>query len=172
MVVGTSCSGKSTFARDLAKRLHVEHVELDSLFWLPGWVIREPEAFLTLVDEYTSGPRWVTDGNYRVTRNLVWSRATAVIWLDYPFPLVLWRSIKRSLHRALTRQEMCNGNVESWRKLISRDSIILWVIQTYSKNRQRYGDLFASDDYPHAAKIQLTSPSAAKAFLASVSAAA
>jgi len=36
-VVGTSASGKSTFARMLAQKLQLDYIELDDLFWLDDW---------------------------------------------------------------------------------------------------------------------------------------
>ncbi len=36
-VVGTSASGKTTFARQLAKKLGLIHIEMDDLFWLDNW---------------------------------------------------------------------------------------------------------------------------------------
>lgn len=36
-VVGTSASGKSTFARALAEKLGLAYIELDNLFWLDDW---------------------------------------------------------------------------------------------------------------------------------------
>ena len=36
-MVGTSCSGKTTLARDLARRLAMPHVEFDALFWGSDW---------------------------------------------------------------------------------------------------------------------------------------
>ncbi|HCU2021331.1 TPA: AAA family ATPase [Pseudomonas aeruginosa] len=37
VVVGTSGAGKSTFSAALAARLGCTHVELDRLYWGPGW---------------------------------------------------------------------------------------------------------------------------------------
>ena len=37
VVIGTSGSGKSTVSARLAKSLGSDHVELDSIFWGPGW---------------------------------------------------------------------------------------------------------------------------------------
>jgi hypothetical protein len=44
-VVGTSCSGKATMARELAARLALPHVEFDALFWGPEWTPVPGEMF-------------------------------------------------------------------------------------------------------------------------------
>ena len=167
IVIGTSSTGKTTFARELAGRLDLDHTDLDSLFWLPGWKERDDEDFRARVAAWARRECWVVDGNYSRVRDLLWTRATAVIWLDYPFLLVLWRSLKRTVRRAITGEEICNGNRESFRKsFLSRDSILLWVIQTHAKNRERYAAVYEDWAYPNAAKIRLESPAEAKAFLA------
>lgn len=50
-VIGISGSGKSTVVRRLPERLDVPHVELDALFWRPGWVSSPPDEFRERVAE-------------------------------------------------------------------------------------------------------------------------
>lgn len=136
-VVGTSGAGKTTLAKTLARRLSVPHIELDALHWMPGWRERDDAAFRVLAERATAAPRWVACGNYAVVRDLVWSRATTVVWLDYGFPRVLWRSVSRTLRRCLTREVLFSNNRESFvMSFLSRDSIILWTITSYPKVRR------------------------------------
>ena len=51
VVIGIGGSGKTTFAGRLAVQLGVPHVELDSLYWLPGWTIRDHEDFREAVEQ-------------------------------------------------------------------------------------------------------------------------
>src|SRR5688500_3597481 len=44
IVVGSSGSGKSTLGEQLAARLDVPFIELDALYWEPGWVEAEREV--------------------------------------------------------------------------------------------------------------------------------
>lgn len=168
VIVGTSCAGKTTFARDLAKRLNAAHIEQDALFWLPNWKERDPTDFLALITEKANDRTWVSDGNYDSSRDQLWSRATAVIWLDYPFPLIFWRSLKRTARHALFGGKVCGENVDSLRRAFSRNSIPLWVITSFSERRRYYGGLFDGNAYPAAGKIRLKSPAEAARFLQGV----
>jgi adenylate kinase family enzyme len=106
VVIGTSCVGKTTFARSPARALSFPHVELDALYWQPSWIPRLPDRFRALVAQALSEERWVTDGNYGEVQDIVWSRATTVIWLDYAFPLVFWRALSRTVRCVITREEL------------------------------------------------------------------
>jgi adenylate kinase family enzyme len=113
VVIGNTGSGKSTFGAALGARLGVPYADSDDLFWEPGWVEADNDVFRQRLDEATSGDGWVLVGNYlsRAT-DITWPRATDIVWLDLPLPTVLYRSVKRTAKRAITREVVCNGNTE------------------------------------------------------------
>lgn len=139
-VVGNSGSGKTTLSRALAAALGVPHLELDSIFHQPGWQPLDPTIFVERVTEFTDGPGWVVDGNYSAVRDVVWSRADTVIWLDLPRRRVMRQVIWRTLRRMVTKAELWNGNREQWRNLIGPpgESIILWAWTKHGSYRDRY----------------------------------
>ena len=158
VVVGVTGSGKTTTAMRLARLLNIPHVELNSLHWLPGWVEMETGAFRQSVAQALSGTTWVTDGNYGKARDLIWSRATTLVWLDYPLPLILWQLARRTLKRIITRETLWNGNRETFRgAFFSRDSLFLWALKSYPKHRKRYPALLASPEFAHLQMIHLRS---------------
>lgn len=171
-VVGTSGSGKTTFAATLAAKLQAPHVELDALHWRPNWIEAPREEFRAAVAAATAADRWVSDGNYSIVRDLVWGRATAVIWLNYRFPTVMGRALWRTVHRSLSREELYSGNRESLSSaFLSRDSILLWVVTSYRRNRRRYTALFEDAAFAHLDRLELRRPSEATRFVAHLPAA-
>ena len=171
VVIGTSCVGKTTFARSLARVLSCPHVELDALYWQPNWITRPPDEFRGLVAKEVSHDCWVADGNYSGERDLIWSRATTVIWLNYGFPVVLWRALTRTFRRVLTREELYSGNRESLRMaFFSRESILWWVITTFHRRRKQYRRLFDAMTFPHLGYVELRRHFEAKNFLAGLDA--
>jgi adenylate kinase family enzyme len=165
-VVGTSCCGKTTFATRLAALLGCPHLELDALHWGPKWTPRSDEEFLSGVQQGISVERWVVDGNYHQVRDLIWARATAVVWLDYPFRTVLARALSRTCRRVATKEAIYAGNRESVRQaFLSRESILLWVLTTFHRRRRRYRFLKVSGRYPSLQWIVFCRPSEAAAFL-------
>ncbi|MBN1955576.1 MAG: adenylate kinase [Anaerolineae bacterium] len=167
VVVGTSGSGKTTLAREISVALDIPHVELDALHWGPDWTPVPFDVFRARTAEALSGEAWSVDGNYSKVRGLVWGRADTLVWLDYPLPIVLARVVRRTVSRSLTGEELWSGNRESLRRaLFDRDSILLWVLQTYWRRRQEYPILLAQPEYVHLGVVCLRSPRAARAWLA------
>jgi adenylate kinase family enzyme len=166
VVIGTSCVGKTTFARSLARTLGCPHIELDALYWLPHWVERPSDEFRALTAQALSQDCWVTDGNYGIVRDLAWSRATTVIWLNYAFSVVLWRALTRTLRRVLTREELYSGNRESFcMAFFSCESILLWVITTFHRRRKQYRQLFHTRTFPQLTYVEFRSPTESQIFL-------
>lgn len=166
VIIGTSCSGKTTLAKQIQNQLQIKHIELDELHWKPSWVERENDEFKNLVAKEAVAENWVIDGNYSVVRDILWSRATAIIWLNYSFPLVLYRAVFRSLRRSLRKEVIFAGNVESFkRSFLSRESIIFWVIKTHSIKKEKYKKLLYSDVVKDKKIIELHSQAEADQFL-------
>ena len=168
-VVGTSGSGKTTFARELARRLDSPHVELDSLHWLPNWQERNKADFQSLIRARAAEDTWVIDGNHAPVHDIVWSRATAIVWLDYPLPIAFWRGLVRSLRRIVHGETIFNGNRETIGLLLfSRDSILRWIITSHPQNRRQYEALFHENQHRGVRLLRFRRPSEASEFLRSV----
>ncbi|WP_417319433.1 adenylate kinase [Emcibacter sp.] len=170
-VVGTSGSGKSTFAARLAERLNIPLIELDRLNWGPNWQATDEKRLLAKLGDELVQEQWVLDGNYTNTIPLKWAHATMVVWLDYSFIRTLWQITKRSWQRAWSGREVWpdTGNVETFGKLFfSRESMILWVFKTYFSNRRKYANLIQSSPYDHLQFVRLRSPKDAERFLETI----
>ncbi len=135
-VQGTSGSGKSTLAAALANTFAVPYLELDNIFQQPNWTPLELGEFRRQAGSFVEQPRWVVDGNYSQVRDIIWPRATSIVIIDLPRRIVMTRVIKRTFLRILKREQLWNGNRESWSNALSRDplrNIILWSWNTHSR---------------------------------------
>jgi adenylate kinase family enzyme len=150
VVIGSSCAGKSTFAQALAAARCCNLVELDVLHWDVDWTPKPPAVFRQLAAEATAGDCWVVAGNYGAVRDLVWPRATTIVWLDLGLPIVLWRGLRRTLQRCITRQTLYHGNRESLRRaFLSKESILWWIVSTFHSRRRQFSALRASPASGH-----------------------
>lgn len=165
-VVGSVGGGKSTLARALARQAGLPYVELDSLRYQPDWQRTADEAFYNAVVQLAGGDEWVIDGNYETTRDIVWLRARLLVWVDYPLRIALWRLLRRTIDRLRTREAFANGNRESLRRLLGRESIFLWAIRSHRPRRKRLAELVANARYSHLRVVRLQSPRDADAWLA------
>jgi adenylate kinase family enzyme len=85
-VVGTSGSGKTTLAKALATQFAIPRIELDAVNWQASWrdlSRTDPDEFVRRVALAIAAKTRVVDGNYGVVRDLVWRRATRLVWYDY-----------------------------------------------------------------------------------------
>jgi adenylate kinase family enzyme len=165
-IVGATGSGKTILAMKVARQLGIPHLEADSVYWGPNWTPIPLEEFRRWIDMATRSECWVIDGNYSKVRDLVWGRADTVAWLDYPFLLVFWRLLQRSIPRVFSRQELWNGNRETLRGMFfSRDSLFVWLFQSYPQHKKTYPRLVNEPRFSHLNFIRLRSPRKADEWL-------
>jgi adenylate kinase family enzyme len=110
-VVGISGAGKSTFARELARRTGLPLMHGDQLDWLPGWTERPQAELAPLHAEWIKQPYWIIEGWIDPDRVARLDAADLVVDLD----LSRWRCTARVLARMLKRirrEEMPEGCVD------------------------------------------------------------
>lgn len=172
IVVGSTGVGKSTIAGKLSKILNIEHIELDSLYWYPDWTHREYDEFIEMVRGRISTNQWIADGNYRVSRELVWGEADTVIWLDYSLWVIFWQLWNRTWRRWWrgellwgTNRERLFPHLKFWSV---KDSLFAWLFSTYQRRRDEYGEWIALPKYAHLQVVHLRSPQETKQWLARI----
>lgn len=160
VVIGPSGSGKSTLALTLAEALGLRYVELDALNWEPNWTPADPASFRQRVQAAVHEDGWVVAGNYSITRDLIWPRATTVIWLDFALPLLLRRIWVRSWRRWRSRELLWGTNRENfWKHFQPRDESLFWYTTRYYR-RKRRNDVaaMAAEEFRHIHWIRLRNP--------------
>ena len=164
LIYGVTGSGKTTLARAIGAATGLPaHSMDDEVGWLPDWVERPVEDQRRLAAEVVAGDAWVLDTAYGHWRDLVLERTELVVALDYPRWVSLGRLLRRTVRRSLTGEEACNGNVETWRKAVSADSIILWHFRSFTRKRRRIAEWEADPTIPPV--LRLRSPAATERWL-------
>ncbi|MGH3172233.1 MAG: AAA family ATPase [Trebonia sp.] len=170
-MVGNSGSGKSTVARQLAQALGISHLELDSVFHQPGWQSLPVPEFRDTVRRLTSTGDWVIDGNYSAVRDIIWERADTVVWFDLPRATVMRQLIWRTLRRAVSREELWNGNREPLQNFYSLDpekSVISWAWHKHAHYHAQYSAAAADPTNSHITFVRLKNRSDTRRLLESV----
>jgi hypothetical protein len=163
VVIGRTGSGKTTLAREIASALGVPHVELDSLYFGPNFSTVPDSVLRDRVTAAIAGDRWVTDGNKRAVRDLVWPRADTIVWLDYPVSVTLWRLARRATRRtaSLRNEAAATGSRRDLPKqLLGATKGVLTALRSHIGQRREFPELFARPENQHLAVVRLRSPRA------------
>lgn len=170
-IIGTSGSGKSTFAKNLSEQLHIPYLEIDAIFWGKDWYLPPDEEFFADLKVALDKEEWVLDGNYTRTIPFKWKAVDTVIWIDFSFERTLYQVTTRSIRNLITKKELWpgTGNRQTIRRFFSKDSIILSTIKVYRKNRLKYLKMMDSSEYAHIQFIHLRSPKECSEFLTETS---
>jgi len=167
-VVGSSGSGKTTMAATLAKRLGLAHIELDAIFHQPDWQQLDGDEFSRRVEAATEVEGWTLCGNYSKIDHIRFGRADTVVWLDYAKPVVISRLVRRTVRRAVTREELWNGNREPITNFTSWDpdkNVIRWSWVNFDRRRETYERHADSGSWDHLTVHRFTRPADADTWL-------
>ena len=162
LIYAVTGSGKTTLAARLAQLTGLPwHSVDDEIGWEPGavapWRNRAVDDQLRRATELCAGDRWILDTAYRSWRGVVLARVDLVVALDYPRWVSLSRLLRRTVRRIVDRREVCNGNVETLRQVLSSESIIVWHFRSFPATRRRIRGWL--DDPSAPATVCFTRPS-------------
>src|SRR5947207_224561 len=110
LVIGPGGAGKSTFAKQLGEILGIEVVHLDSLYWQAGWIEPPKREWAAKLSEVLGRYAWIIDGNYSGSLQQRLKACDAVVFLDLPRVLCVWRVLKRvARYHNTIRPDMAQG---------------------------------------------------------------
>jgi len=169
LVYGVTGSGKTTLAERLSRVTSLPCYSVDDLAWEPGWVEVPPEEQRRRISDICARSEWILDTAYAKWRYIPLARAELIVALDYPRWVSLQRLLRRTVARCVRRTPICNGNTESLRLAVSRNSIVGWHFRSFSRKRARIREWAAQEGGPKV--LRLATPGQAEAWLTMVAAA-
>lgn len=136
-IIGPSSSGKSTLADFLARKKDVPCFHLDQMAHLPNtdWKRKETDDFSRLHEKAVSSGAWVIEGNYRSLMPERFSRATAIVWLDFNVVSCTFYYILRCLKKG-TRYGHLEGAPDSFNL-----DLVRYTLFEVPKNRTFYAGM-------------------------------
>ena len=162
LIIGCSCSGKSTLARSMSQKLGIPVIHLDQLWWKAGWETVTVEEFDSRLHLAMNMDRWIIDGNYNRTLQQRIEKCDTIVYLDFG----RWECLRGMVQRVFgsygkVRPDMAPGCPErfDW-------DFVKWIWNFNRDHRDmNYGYLARAK---HAKSIVLKSRKEVKAFLESL----
>lgn len=107
VVIGNSGSGKSTLAEAVANLARIPAIDLDLLHWEEGGygLKRDEDIARKMVLDISDQPRWIIEGAFGWLAEVAISKATALIWLDFPWSVCRAGLLARGLRRGATNDD-------------------------------------------------------------------
>ncbi|WP_414045874.1 AAA family ATPase [Macrococcus equi] len=89
IIIGSPGSGKSTFARQLSKKINVPLYHLDLLNWNADKTVVNREIFINRLLNILNSEAWIIDGNYGNTLEVRVKECDTIFFLDLPVDVCL-----------------------------------------------------------------------------------
>ena len=133
-LMGTSGAGKTTLGKELARRMNVIFIEHDAIRHKANWETASEEEIRDVIETLIEGhDSWVID---RIAGDYISDRVDIILWLDLALHLKLARATRRSLKRLRTKEELWNGNRESFRgAFLDKKGVVPYLIRSHFRHR-------------------------------------
>jgi adenylate kinase family enzyme len=146
-VIGNAGSGKTTLARELARRLGSRYIDFDATVLRPRWDRVPRDERMALFEPLTPDGDWTIDGHLwtidehlrsnREWEHLVLQLVDTVIWLDLPLWRVMVSVTVRTLRNMTTRRHAFGGNIETFFSILFSPNHSMGFAWTMHDSMQR-----------------------------------
>lgn len=128
IVIGSPGAEKGALARAIAERLKIPCIELERLYWRPGWQRPDADEWRAQVAQLVTREDWVIEGTFPSTLDMRVARADWLVYVDAPMPVCLLRKVKDMLRGSRDRQsEVAPGCPQ---RLDTRILRFIWAFPT------------------------------------------
>jgi adenylate kinase family enzyme len=121
-IIGGPGSGKSYAAQALSKRMHIKATDLDDIFWHKkdtNYTKKTPEEERDRkLNSILRKKRWIIEGSYTKWVSPIIRSADIIIILKTPQLLRSGRLIKRTIRRAVKKDQKQKENIKAFIKLM------------------------------------------------------
>jgi adenylate kinase family enzyme len=162
VIVGASGAGKSSLAEELSCILRIPCFELDG-----STEQDRPESDLQAYVHRIAGlEAWIVPADYTSIRQILWPRAEAILWLDYPLPFALTRLARREftvylIQKVFVRQTYSNF----WMKYLNKLQAFRRAFYMHRRNRRNLLSLLQQKEFTHIVLLRFKKPAQTSAWV-------
>lgn len=131
-IVGAPGSGKTTASFKLEKIYNLPVFNIDTIYQLPNWVMRDPKERDAMIIEEADKEKWIIDGTFIDTLEYRVNRADIVFFLDYNTFTFMKGIILRYLKNRGKEKPDMPGCIERL------DLSFFFYVLTYNLRRRKY----------------------------------
>lgn len=131
-IVGAPGSGKTTLSHDLEKIYNLPVFNIDTIYQLPNWVMRDPKERDAMIIEEANKEEWIIDGTFIDTLEYRVNLADVVFFLDYSTMTFLKGIFKRLITNYGKEKPDMPGCKERF------DISFIFYVLTYNIRRRKH----------------------------------
>lgn len=116
LIIGSSGAGKSALSKKLGEKTGLKIIHLDKIYWKPNWTEPEKEDWRIALEKIMrENESWIMDGNYSNTLDIRVPFCDAIIFLEMPRSVCVYRVLRRvAFSYKKTRSDMADGCPEKF----------------------------------------------------------